>query len=192
VGYPPGEITIGDSCMMAHGAYITDADWHGLYDRSDSAVAVAPVRLGNNVWIGDSAIVCKGVTIGDHSVVGAGSVVTRDVPPYTVVAGNPASFVKELDPALPMKTRGDWMADPRGLRRVRDHRPAPHERKHLGRLDPIPAFPPPGRLTHPAAPPAAGRPERGAGLSREHWKEDSAGAEVKKLSVEVEPERGNR
>lgn len=109
------EITIGDSCMMAHGAYITDADWHGLYDRSDSSLAVAPVKLGNNVWIGDSAIVCKGVTIGDHSIVGAGAVVTRDVPPYTVVAGNPASFVKELDPALPMKTRADWMADPRGL-----------------------------------------------------------------------------
>ncbi len=76
---------------------------------------MAPVRLGNNVWIGDSAIVCKGVTIGDHSVVGAGAVVTRDVPPYTVVAGNPAALVKELDPAMPMKTRADWMADPRGL-----------------------------------------------------------------------------
>jgi acetyltransferase-like isoleucine patch superfamily enzyme len=109
------EIVIGDSCMMAHGAYITDADWHDLYDRSDSTGAVAPVRIGNNAWIGDSAIVCKGVTIGDHSVVGAGAVVTRDVPPYAVVAGNPAAVVKELDPARPMRTRADWLADPEGL-----------------------------------------------------------------------------
>jgi serine acetyltransferase len=57
------------------------------------------------VWIGDSAIVCKGVTIGENSIVGAGAVVTRDVPPNTVVAGNPARPVKQLDTSQPFKRR---------------------------------------------------------------------------------------
>jgi acetyltransferase-like isoleucine patch superfamily enzyme len=59
-------------------------------------VRVAPTRLGNNVWIGRGAIVVPGVTIGDHSVVGAGSVVTHDVPPLTLVAGNPARPIRTL------------------------------------------------------------------------------------------------
>lgn len=52
--------------------------------------------VGDNVWIGNRAIVLPGVTIGDGAVVGAGSVVTRDVPARTVVAGNPARVVREL------------------------------------------------------------------------------------------------
>lgn len=55
----------------------------------------APVRIGNDVWIAAQCIILPGVTIGDHSVVGAGSVVTRDVPPWTVVAGNPAKPIRE-------------------------------------------------------------------------------------------------
>jgi len=105
-------ITIGDSCMMASSVYITDADWHGIYDRTDYIGGTEPITIGNNVWIGDSAIVCKGVTIGDNSIVGAGSVVTRDIPANTIAAGNPAKPVKELDPSLPMRTRADWFADP--------------------------------------------------------------------------------
>ncbi|HQJ08242.1 MAG TPA: acyltransferase, partial [Deltaproteobacteria bacterium] len=82
-------ITIGDSCMMASSVYITDADWHGIYDRTDYIGGTEPITIGNNVWIGDSAVVCKGVTIGDNSIIGAGSVVTRDIPGNTVAAGNP-------------------------------------------------------------------------------------------------------
>ena len=102
------DITIGDNCMMAQRAYITDADWHDLYDRSQVVGQTAPVRIGNNVWIGDSAIVCKGVSIGDNSIIGAGAVVVKDIPPNVVAAGNPAAVLKHLDPDKPMQTRQDW------------------------------------------------------------------------------------
>jgi carbonic anhydrase/acetyltransferase-like protein (isoleucine patch superfamily) len=74
-----------------------------------------PVYIGNNVWIGDSAIVCKGVRIGENSIIGAGSVVVRDIPANAVAAGNPAIVVKYLDPGKPVKTRADWLADPGAL-----------------------------------------------------------------------------
>ncbi len=109
------EIVIEESVMMAQGAFITDSDWHGVYDRSLSVGNSAPVRIGRNAWIGDSAIVTKGVTIGRNSIIGAGAVVVRDVPSNVVVAGNPAVIVKELDPDRPVVTRGDWMADPAEL-----------------------------------------------------------------------------
>ena len=102
------EISIGDNCMMAQGVYITDADWHDLYDRSMFVGRTAPVRIGSNVWIGDSAIVCKGVTIGENSVIGAGAVVVRDIPDNVVAAGNPAVVLKHLDREKPMQTRQDW------------------------------------------------------------------------------------
>lgn len=54
----------------------------------------AGVRIGHDVWIGRSAIVLAGVTVGDGSVIGAGSVVTKDVPPYAIVAGNPARLIR--------------------------------------------------------------------------------------------------
>jgi len=92
------KIIIGDNCMLANFCYIMDADWHDIYDRTSSPGKNAPVILENNVWIGDSAIVCKGVHIGENSIVGAGSVVRRDIPPNVVVTGNPAEIVKHLDP----------------------------------------------------------------------------------------------
>jgi len=109
------DISIGHSCMLAQGAFLTDADWHGLYDRSESVGQTAPVKIGNNVWIGDSAIVCKGVTIGDNSIVGAGSVVVRDIPGNAIAAGNPAVVTKELDGSRPVRTRAQWLADPEAL-----------------------------------------------------------------------------
>ncbi|HDP25876.1 MAG TPA: acyltransferase [Deltaproteobacteria bacterium] len=109
------EITIGDSCMMASGVYITDSDWHGIYDRLDFIGKTGPVRIGTNVWIGDGAIVCKGVTVGENSIIGAGSVVIRDIPPNTVAAGNPAVPVRTLDPNIPLKTRADWFSNPMKL-----------------------------------------------------------------------------
>lgn len=100
-------IQIGDNCMLARGAYVTDADWHGVYDRSELG-PTAPVTLEDNVWIGDRVTVCKGVTIGTNSVVGAGSVVVQDIPANVVAAGNPARVVKPLDPDTPIKTRAQW------------------------------------------------------------------------------------
>jgi acetyltransferase-like isoleucine patch superfamily enzyme len=110
-------VTIGDSTMMASGVYVTDADWHGIYDRTDYIGGTAPVVIGKNVWLGDGAIVCKGVTIGDNSIIGAGSVVTKSIPPNTVAAGNPAQPVRKLDPDGPFRTRGDWFADSEKLAR---------------------------------------------------------------------------
>lgn len=100
-------IKIGKNCMFANNAYISDADWHDVYDRTEAPGAVAPVILEDNVWIGDSAIVCKGVTIGENSVIGAGAVVSRDIPPNVVAVGNPAVAVKDLDPAKIRKRRAD-------------------------------------------------------------------------------------
>lgn len=108
-------ITIGDGCMMAQGAYITDADWHGIYDRCLPVGNHAPVAIGNNVWIGDHAVVCKGVVIGDNSIVGAGSVVTRSIPENCIAAGNPAVVVKDLDPDKKVKGREAIFADYRNM-----------------------------------------------------------------------------
>ncbi|WP_288130258.1 acyltransferase [Microbulbifer sp.] len=104
-------ISIGNACMIAANVYISDSDWHGLYNRTRPFRCTAPISIGDNVWIGDSAIVCKGVNIGDNAVVGAGSVVTRDVPANAVVAGNPARVIKEINPRRRMITREALFAD---------------------------------------------------------------------------------
>lgn len=109
------EVSIGDSCMLANGVYITDSDWHGIYNRVERPREVAPVRIGDNVWLGDHATVLKGVSIGDNSIVAARAVVVRDVPPNVVVAGNPAKVVKELDAEKKFTTRADFFADPAAL-----------------------------------------------------------------------------
>ena len=91
-------IVIEDGCMLANFCYLTDADWHDVHDRTSCPGKCAPITLRRGAWIGDSAIVCKGVTIGENSIVGAGSVVTRDVPPNVIVAGNPARIIRKIDP----------------------------------------------------------------------------------------------
>jgi len=106
------QISIGSNCMLASGVYITDADWHEIYDRSKSIGTTKPVVIGDNVWLGDSSIVCKGVTIGNNSIIGAGSVVVSDIPENVIAAGNPAKVIKELDSGAKIKTRGDWLAEP--------------------------------------------------------------------------------
>ncbi len=55
------------------------------------------ITIGDDVWVGGGVIILPGITIGEHAVVGAGSVVTKDVAPYTVVAGNPAKMVRKLE-----------------------------------------------------------------------------------------------
>jgi serine acetyltransferase len=106
---------MGDSCMTAQNVSISDSDWHDLYDRSLPVGNTKEVIIGNNVWIGDSAIVCKGVTIGDNAVIGAGSIVVKDIPANAIAAGNPATVIKYLDPDKPMKTRMDWLSNPAKL-----------------------------------------------------------------------------
>ena len=109
-------ITIADNCMIANGAYITDSDWHGIYDRLSFGQA-DPVNIEKNVWIGDSAIVCKGVTIGENSIIGAGAIVVESVSANCVAAGNPARVVKRLDPDERFTTRAQFYSDPGKLAR---------------------------------------------------------------------------
>lgn len=109
------KIDIGNSVMMAHGVYITDADWHGVYDRSKRSDDITPVVIKDNVWLGDRCTVLKGVTIGENSIVAANAVVTKDVPANVVVAGNPATIVKQLDAERGYTTRADYFVDPAGL-----------------------------------------------------------------------------
>ena len=104
-------IVIGNACMIAHGVYISDADWHGIYDRAEPVGNTKPVVLEDNVWIGDSAIICKGVTIGENSIIGAGAVVTKNVPPNSIFAGNPAKLVKTLE-NKEFNTRANFLEDP--------------------------------------------------------------------------------
>ncbi len=111
------QISIGNSCMIASGAYLTDSDWHDIYDRSLPIGKSEPIILEDNVWIGDSAIVCKGVTIGKNSIIGAGSVVVSDIPANMIAVGNPAKVVKQLDPEREIITREQWLSNPRKLAR---------------------------------------------------------------------------
>ena len=105
-------ITIGTNTMLAAGVYVTDADWHDLYDRAQPVGDNAPVTIGHNAWIGDGATICKGVEIGDNTVVGAGSIVTRSLPANVIAAGNPAQVVRELDASKPLSTRSDYLSQP--------------------------------------------------------------------------------
>lgn len=108
-------IEIEDNCMLAAGSYITDADWHDIYDRTRAVGSTRPVKLEKNVWLGDGAIVCKGVTLGENSVIGAGSVVVNDVPANSIAAGNPAQVVKPLDKNEKLITRQDLFMDSAAL-----------------------------------------------------------------------------
>ena len=93
-------ITIGDRVLVGGNASIVDTDFHPLTPegraKDINAGAHAPIVIGDDVFVGMEALVLKGVTIGDGAVVGAGAVVTQDVPPRTVVAGNPAQAVRDL------------------------------------------------------------------------------------------------
>lgn len=88
-------VTIGEGCLIGDEVIIQDTTFHEV-DEGGSP-KVAPVVLGNNVWIARRSIVLPGVTIGDHAVIGAGSIVTRNVAPRTVVAGSPAKFIRDVE-----------------------------------------------------------------------------------------------
>jgi acetyltransferase-like isoleucine patch superfamily enzyme len=86
-----GSVTIGRDCKIGRDVIIMDSDQHQLPGR---ALVVADVVIEDRVWIGARAMVLKGVTIGHDSIVGAGAVVTRDVPPRSVAVGQPARVIR--------------------------------------------------------------------------------------------------
>lgn len=88
-------IEIGDDCRIGDLVAIFDTDYHSL--EPSRPIRMAPVRLGKNVWVGRSATILPGVTIGDHAAIAAGSIVTGDVPARTLVAGVPARPIRTLD-----------------------------------------------------------------------------------------------
>ena len=106
-----GSVEIGDNVMVASRVYISDSDWHEIYDRLDTPGPVAAIRLEENVWLGEGCKICKGVTIGRNSVIGAGAVVTSDIPANVVAAGNPAREIRKLDKTIEFKTRAAMFKD---------------------------------------------------------------------------------
>lgn len=116
VAYPNGRIEIGDGVFLNYGTSISahelvhignqcqvgsyvcmmDNDYHQVEDRSRPGES-DPIVVGDNVWLGIRVIVLKGVHIGKNSVVGAGSVVTKDIPPNVLAAGVPARVIRRFD-----------------------------------------------------------------------------------------------
>jgi len=97
-------VRIGSHCLFAGEVKILDNNSHSLdFERRRMGMPlqttdVAPVTIEDDVWIGTNCTILKGVTIGRGAVIAAGAVVTRSVPPFTVVAGNPARIVKHIEP----------------------------------------------------------------------------------------------
>lgn len=108
-----GSIDIGDRVLISHNVNIFDSLTHPLRAGQRHAqfraimqtghprsidLGERPVTVGNDVWIGANSCVLRGVTLGEGAIIGAGAVVTRDAPPFTLVAGNPARVIRELAP----------------------------------------------------------------------------------------------
>jgi acetyltransferase-like isoleucine patch superfamily enzyme len=94
-------VEIGRHCMLANGCFVSDAShrfddpelpvtWQGFTSKG-------PTRIGDNVWCGAHAVITTGVTIGERSVIGANSVVTQDIPPYSIAAGVPAKVLRTIE-----------------------------------------------------------------------------------------------
>jgi acetyltransferase-like isoleucine patch superfamily enzyme len=95
-------VEIGENCMFANGCFVTDADHR--FDDPDKPIrhqgydVKGPTRVGNDVWCGVNVAIMGGVSVGDRCVIGANSVVTRDVEPYSVMAGCPAKLIRRIEP----------------------------------------------------------------------------------------------
>ncbi len=99
-------VEIGEHCMFANGCFVTDADHR--FDDPDTPVpwqgfeTKGPTRVGDNVWCGANVVLTSGVNVGERCVIGANSVVTRDLPPRSIAAGAPAKVLGEVEyPASP-------------------------------------------------------------------------------------------
>ncbi len=95
-----GPVTIGNHVILAQN--IVASGLNHRYENPDSpihlqGVTTSPICIEDDCWIGANSFIAAGVTIGKHAVVAAGSIVTKDVPPYTVVAGNPARIIKRYN-----------------------------------------------------------------------------------------------
>jgi acetyltransferase-like isoleucine patch superfamily enzyme len=90
-------VTIGSGCNIAWNVQILDTDFHAVHVDGQPQPHTAPIVIGDHVWIGTNSLVLKGVTVGDGAVVAAGSVVTKDVPASTLVAGVPAKPVRTIE-----------------------------------------------------------------------------------------------
>jgi acetyltransferase-like isoleucine patch superfamily enzyme len=94
-------VEIGDHCMLANGCFVTDGNHR--FDDPDRPVpwqgftSKGPTRIGDNVWCGVNVVVASGVSIGERSVIGANSVVTSDIPPFSVAAGAPARLLRTIE-----------------------------------------------------------------------------------------------
>ncbi len=97
-----GSISIGECTIIAPRCTILSVnhhydEHHAEYLPFDNLNLLKPVKVGNYCWIGREVMILPGVTIGDAAVIAAGSVVTKDVPPYCIVGGNPAKIIKKRD-----------------------------------------------------------------------------------------------
>ncbi len=108
------EVRVGDHVFIAHNVTVTDTNSHQLdaeeraahYQRTvvegrpfeKGTIQTAPVVIGDHAWINFNVAILKGVTIGEGAIIGAGSVVTKDVPPFVLCAGNPAQVIRPLRP----------------------------------------------------------------------------------------------
>jgi acetyltransferase-like isoleucine patch superfamily enzyme len=97
------EIVVGDDVAFANEVYVMDSDSHGVEGRPHKQ---APVRIGDGCWIGARALILPGVTIGKRVLIAAGAVVTKDVPDDSLVAGNPARVIRQLNKEE--GGRGSW------------------------------------------------------------------------------------
>jgi acetyltransferase-like isoleucine patch superfamily enzyme len=87
------KIEIGEQCAISWGTSIIDSDMHNIIKNGETKPVQAPVVIGDHVWIGLGATILKGVSIGNNSIIGAGSIVTRSIPEHSLARGNPAKVV---------------------------------------------------------------------------------------------------
>lgn len=92
--FSAASIQVGDATRIGDNTSLFDTSFHAVHEGHQTRAR--PIRIGRNVWIGRNAIILPGITIGDHSVIAAGSVVFDDVPARQVWRGNPAMFVKHV------------------------------------------------------------------------------------------------